>query len=208
MQRKGFGRSSGRNPPLSSSKWLGSLLILDSNLWIIVTILVPRKGFEPSHLAAYASETYVSTIPPPRQIWSIHYVRWFDYRIFFPFSTKKLQRILKFLIFHGAQDGARTRTPEREEDFKSSVSTIPPPGQIICYVIFIFLSVYPSRMSSRFRGDSFSEVWLQCVVFAGLAFPHIYHYPFQMSHRFTDARFLGYGSLSVAHPPPGQVAWL
>lgn len=30
--------------------------------------MVPRKGFEPSHLAAYASETYVSTIPPPGQI--------------------------------------------------------------------------------------------------------------------------------------------
>ncbi len=27
--------------------------------------MVPRKGFEPSHLAAYASETYVFTIPPP-----------------------------------------------------------------------------------------------------------------------------------------------
>lgn len=26
--------------------------------------LVPRKGLEPSYLAAYASETYVSTIPP------------------------------------------------------------------------------------------------------------------------------------------------
>ncbi len=37
--------------------------------------------------------------------------------------------IHNYILFCGAQDGARTRTPEREKDFKSFVSTIPPPGQ-------------------------------------------------------------------------------
>ena len=32
--------------------------------------MVPEMGLEPTHLAAYAPQTYVSTIPPPGQILS------------------------------------------------------------------------------------------------------------------------------------------
>ncbi len=55
--------SSSLDPPLLISKWLRSLLGFGfkSLYCSFDCILVPKKGFEPSHLTAYASETYVST---------------------------------------------------------------------------------------------------------------------------------------------------
>ena len=45
---------------------------------------------------------------------------------------------------------------------KTVMSTIPSPGQI-CLDLQLFV-MYPSRVSSRYRGDSLSGVWLRCVV--------------------------------------------
>lgn len=51
------------------------------------------------------------------------------------FYKKRSKMIYFFLFFsYGAQGGTWTRTSVKTEDFESSVSTIPPPGQI--YVIF------------------------------------------------------------------------
>ena len=159
---------------------------------------MPRRRLELLHLAATASKTVMSTIPSPGHIYWIYQL---------PSCTPLECRPTSWRLVLGSM-APYGRT-----------STIPLPGQIHwIYQLFILkLLNWCSRwdLNPHTHRAYASETYVSTIPppeHFSTNLHVLYVYPFRMSHRFTDARSLGYGSLSqipTVHtstiPPPEQV---
>ncbi len=125
-------------------------------------ILVPRRRLELLHLAATASKTVMSTIPSPGHIY--HSITWprpldlcvvvhsslfraskdillFEWRAIRSFSSKNEEWCSRWDLNPHALGAYASET---------YMSTIPSPEQSVFIPIYLFLYMYPSRMSSHF----------------------------------------------------------